>query len=519
MRGILQGVIILWISLGGVLSQTHYQEPRFRTQLFERDQLSLSREHQHRLSWALVAVARNFHEDETISWRVKSMALLLSHHLLPYDHDTLVTNYMLRHHLVPTPTAHFRDRSMILPILEETYQRLDQSEADDRLQHLLQDVMDEWNQCEELSGERWQGAVPLAPRSLKRAVTHMDVLGEDGKVNRWTLRATARRQEPFIIWDRGERRVLSESFRRSLEQQYPYFAHHLQGQVTTGSRKRVNDSEFEWALQVLIHQAADGWVWEDQAAAVPAPAGDLPQAMARLDAHFAREGEGKTADLPVRTLFVPSLPLTAFRDWMAFGQMHRLVRVEFLQAATPEEFARWHDPAEVPRKHAREAFLRARLLANRGRFRPATVAPHADFGERLRKEVIAQAPDHFSASLLLNYGQLRHVPKATTTASLHWLRFQADRVMRDRAKEYTPEFHQTVCDHTISQLRRYGNILHPTHAELARELYRFIEEHAIPSCRVRTKYTGTARRQFTKLLRAKRDWLRAYEKRKQIQSN
>ena len=81
----------LWMALSASAAD-RYREPNFDVRLFEADGLSWSDDEKAAAASQLVAVARNFPNDMTVSPRAKAMGLVLALHLVPEYPGALIGN-------------------------------------------------------------------------------------------------------------------------------------------------------------------------------------------------------------------------------------------------------------------------------------------------------------------------------------------------------------------------------------------------------------------------------------------
>jgi len=498
---------LLGLGLISTQAQESYREPDFKMVLFDPSQLGLDEAAMQRLACALTALARNFPHDAEVSPRAKAMGLVLSLHLCPQDRDAVVANYFLRRGVPPTPTAYFREKADVLVLLENLFVGEERSEADDHLVLLLTDVLDELLGRERSNGRAWLGTVEAAPRPLARKTAEVFYIGMDGDRRSWRVDGELAddRQEQLVIQGPEGSVQLSQVVRERLEQRYPYAVCRLRLGLEGKGFDSMDMGERDTLLELLIMQLVDGWEWDSRlvVCGVGSRARHPPELLKRLSSQLRRE----TRDF--RFVMISPVKPNFFHDWMALDHMHRLVATEIMAAKSADDVARWHvDRREWRAVHALFGECRT-FLGNRPLNRHRLFDDHRVF-LRLR-QISTLTRSHVSAAALWSYGHLPGEMRASSDASREWLDIIADKVMLLKAKAYTPNFKERLCDKAVERIRAMRSRLHPQVKPLAAALEQFIEKHAIPFCSVQNKGTSTGKRQFKKLVRAISEWKVLYE--------
>ena len=500
--------LVFAISLSELCAVQPYEQPDFHATLFDQTELTLPQKDRIELAWALTSLARNFPDNSTLRPRAKAMALLLSHHFLPYDRDTVVANFYLRHDLKPKPTGHFPKIDDVLAKVDFVLNQKGESEADQILASLLSDLLDEIYDREKGEGKTWRGAVMPPPTKLKRLTADVRVIDSRGEVKTWKASATPISEKEtlsLVEYRRGPWRV-SDAFVDSLEEPYPYVRKHLQLEVYPPSNTLpMGSHDRELLTRLFIDQFVHGWQWDNSVALLrmgdPLPMDTFAEL---CEARHERNWKLRNSPL-VNTVLTPAIAPEAYSDWMSFNHMHRVYAFQLIKADTFEEIVAWHQPTENVAYHL-ELYERCLPIIGKRLQSPSQLRSKGQLLKWLR-EVKNAVPNHLTCEALLAYGALNTVPYGSFQGSIDFLREAESRVMVGRDK-YTSSYTKTTCLPTQRHVRRMYKRLHPSTRPLANELAQFIERHAIPFGRVTNKNTRTARRHFSKVQAAMSSWKR-----------
>ena len=478
-----------------------YRQPDFAVVLFDQTALALPQEQRIELAWALTSLARNFPDDATITPRAKAMALLLSHHFLPFDRDIVVGNFHLRHGLATRPTGHYKKKEEIIARIESIVSIEGAEEPDSRLRELLTDVLDEVLNRESKGASLWDDAVPPRLRPLKQLTARVQFFDESGKFCYVTGVAKPLTDGgAFSIIHEKRSQVLSPTFHDDLALSHPFVARHFEMTLTGDSRSLDSRMRRDTLVRLLIEQMVDGWSW-DLRTALCGVGEDLSneRVFARLDATVSRSHS-------VDAILMPSLPPAAFRNWMAFDQLDRLTLVELIAANSVREVIAWH-AEDADRDTARALFLRCVPMLGKRITSPEEISLNRRLLTWLA-EIEEAVPSHLSTTVLRKYGTLAKPPRATFAASLDWLDKQAGSVMGVSSQGHNRNFREKVCDPLLKTLWNVDRRLDLRTKDLCKELAQYIDYRSIPFTRVANKGTNTGRRQYMKLTGAQAEWRR-----------
>ena len=485
-----------------------YRQPDFKVALFDQASLALPQEQRIELAWALTGLARNFPDDETITPRAKAMALLLSHHFLPFDRDTVVGNFHLRHGLATRPTGHYKKKEEIVARIESSIAVEAPEEPDLRLRELLTEVLDEVLDRESESAPSWDGAIPPKLRPLKQRAARVQFFDESGKFHYVTGMAKPLTEEgAFAITHQKRKVTFSPAFHEALATGHPFVSKHMEMTITGDSPSLGSRKRRDMLVRLLIEQMIDGWTWDRKTALCGVGEGLMGERLfAQLEATTSRPHG-------MATILIPPQPPVAFRNWMAFDQLHRLTSVEFIAAETVQDVVSWH-AEDTNRDGARALFLRCVPMLGKRVTSPEEIRLNNRLSGWLA-QIEEAIPSHLSAMVLRKYGTLEKPPRATFAASLALLDKQATKVIGVSIQRHDRRFREKVCEPLLKTLRKVDDRLDVRAKELSKELARYIEYHSIPFSRVANKGTNTSRRQFSKLTAAQADWRRM---RRQVES-
>ena len=497
---------LLW--LVSVRADEDYRQPDFKVSLFNQAELSLPQEQRIELAWALTGLARNFPDDEAITPRAKAMALLLSHHFLPFDRDTVVGNFHLRHGLATNPTGHYEEKQQIVARIEAIVSKDVSEETDLRLRGLLNEILDEVLDRESEGGSLWKDAVPPKLRPLKRRTARVQYFDESGNFRFVTGIAKPLTDEgTFAITHDRRKQILSPAFHDGLARSHPFVARHLEMTLTGDSNSLGSRKRRDTLVRLLIEQMIDGWTW-DLRSALCGVGEDLAD-----DRLFAQLNATAESPHEMAVILMPRQPPVAFRDWMAFDQLDRLTSVELIAADSVQDVVSWH-AEDADKEAARALFLRCVAMLGRRVTSPEEIRLNNRLSNLL-DQIEEAIPSHLSTTVLRKYGALAKPPRATFVASLDWLDKQAAKVMSVRSHRHDRRFRETVCDPLLKKLWKVDERLDVRTRKLCKDLARYIDYHSIPFSRVANKGTNTGRRQFSKLTSAQADWRRL---RRQVES-
>ena len=478
-----------------------YRSPDFNVILFDQTKLALPQEQRIELAWALTSLARNFPDDATITPRAKAMVLLLSHHFLPFDRDTVVGNFHLRHGLATQPTGHYEKKEEIVARITTIVAGEALDEPDLRLCGLLVDVLDEVLDRGSESAPSWNGAVPPKLRPLKQRTARVQFFNRAGRLLTLTASAIPLSEEGAFAVMQGRRRtILTPSFHEDLAMSHPFVAKYLKMTLHGGTLVSSSLKHKDFLVRLLIEQMVDGWAW-DLKTALCGVGEDLPaeRSFAQLDASF----EGTHT---MTTILMPPQSPAAFRDWMAFDQLDRLTSVELITADSVQEVVAWHSE-DADRDQARALFTRCVPMMGKRIISPGEISLNRRLSTWLA-QIEELIPSHLSTTVLRKYGTLTKPPRATLSASLAWLERQAGNVMGVDARGHDGNFGERVCGPLLKTLGKVDARLDIRTRELSRALVRYVDHHSVPFSRVANRGTKTSRRQYSKLKDAQADWRR-----------
>ena len=478
-----------------------YRAPDFNVVLFDQSELTLSQEQRIELAWALTSLARNFPDDASITPRAKAMALLLSHHFLPFNRDTVVGNFHLRHGLATRPTGHYEKKEEIVARIEAIVAGEALDEPDLRLRGLLVDVLDEVLDRDSESAPSWNGAVPPKLRPLKQRTARVQFFDRAGRLLTLTASAIPLSEEGAFAVMQGRRRtILTPSFHEDLAMLHPFVAKHLE--MTLPGMTLVSSSlkHKDFLVRLLIEQMVDGWAWNLKTALCGVGEGlSAERSFAQLDASFERTHT-------MTTILMPPQSPVAFRDWMAFDQLDRLISIELIAADSVQEVVTWHSEG-ADRDQARALFSRCVPMMGKRIISPEKISLNSRLSTWLA-QIEETIPSHLSTTVLRKYGTLAKPPRATLSASLAWLEKQAGKVMGVDARGHDRTFGERVCAPLLKTLGKVDARLDMRTREFARALARYVDHHSVPFSRVTNRGTKTSRRQYSKLTGAQADWRR-----------